>query len=190
MYQPSPTLTADRRQVLSLLVDMPCTRLATADWNLAQLHVRGLEGGDLAEVERHLLALDPMSRRARFGSAFADTSVVAYVSRIDLHRALLVGAFDGSSGIVGLAEAQPTSSSRRVEMAVSVHVPYRLKGLGRHLVVRAMNEAFSRGAEVAEFQFARDNRAIVGLIRALGGRFSAMCDHAEISSPNPPGCGA
>jgi hypothetical protein len=189
MYQSSPALAADCRQVSSLLVDVPRTRLPTADRDLAQLHVRSLEGGDLAEIERHLLALDFMSRRMRFGSAFADTSVVAYAFGIDLHRAVLVGAFDGSSGIVGLAEAQPTSSPHRVEMAVSVHMPYRLKRLGSHLVALAMNAAFARGAEVAEFRFARDNRAIVGLIRTLGGRFTATFDHAEIRSPTHTGCG-
>jgi ribosomal protein S18 acetylase RimI-like enzyme len=146
---------------------------------MAPLQVRALDDHDLPVIERHLLALDSLSRRARFGSAFADTSVVAYVRQIDLKRALLVGAVGRTDGLVGLAEAQPTTSPLRVEMAVSVHEQYRHCGLGGHLVSRTMNEAFSRGIEVAEFLFARDNQAIVGLIRAIGGHFTAL-DRAEI----------
>jgi ribosomal protein S18 acetylase RimI-like enzyme len=135
--------------------------------------IRALDDHDLPMIERHLLALDSLSRRARFGSAFADTSIVAYVRRIDLKRALLMGAVDRTDGIVGLAEAQPTTSPLRVEMAVSVHEQYRHCGLGGYLVSRTMSEAFSRGVEVADFLFARDNQAIVGLIRAVGGHYCA-----------------
>jgi ribosomal protein S18 acetylase RimI-like enzyme len=84
---------------------------------------------------------------------------------------------------VGLAEAQPSTSPGRVEMAVSVHLPYRRQGLGRHLVSLAMNRAVARGAEVAEFLFAPDNQAVIGLIRGLGGRFAATRDRAEIILP-------
>jgi ribosomal protein S18 acetylase RimI-like enzyme len=138
-----------------------------------------LNDRDLLEIERHLLGLDSISRRLRFGSAFADISVVAYVHRIDFTRALLVGAFDRTDGLVGLAEAQPTASPAEVEMAVSVHPPYRLLGFVSSLVTDATHKAFGQGAEVARFLFARDNRAIVGLVRAIGGHFTGL-NRAEI----------
>lgn len=165
------------------LTDIPSTRSIAVDGQASQLEIRTLDDLDLPEIERHLLALDIISRRSRFGSAFADTSVVAYVRLIDLKRALLVGAIDRTDGLVGLAEAQPTKSPSRVEMAVSVHMPYRLQGLGGYLVTRTMNDAFARGIEVAEFLLARDNQAIVGLVRAVGGHFIAL-DRAEIRAPN------
>jgi hypothetical protein len=56
------------------------------------LRVRLLNGEDMATIERHLLALDPVSRNTRFGSGFADSSMSNYVRRIDLRRAQLVGA--------------------------------------------------------------------------------------------------
>jgi hypothetical protein len=46
-----------------------------------------------------------------------------------------------------------------------------------------MNRAFARGTEVAEFLFAPDNQAVIGLIRGLGGRFAATRDRAEIILP-------
>jgi hypothetical protein len=183
MHQPLATRIANRHSASCRLMDLPSIRSIVTDRCAAQLQIRTLDDRDLPGIERHLLALDGISRRSRFGSAFADTSVVAYVRRIDLTRALLVGAFDRTDGLVGLAEAQPTTSPLQVEMAVSVHVPYRLRGLGGHLVTRTMNNAFAQGVEVAQFLFARDNQAIVGLVRAIGGRFTALgC--AEIWADN------
>ncbi|MFL5279750.1 MAG: GNAT family N-acetyltransferase, partial [Rhodopila sp.] len=55
----------------------------------------------------------------------------------------------------------------KVELAVSVRAGHRRRGLGRSLVGATVAAAFRRGAEVAEFLFAPDNRAVVALIRAL-----------------------
>jgi hypothetical protein len=181
MHRTPATLIANRDAARRPQMDIS-SRIVT-DFDVAQLLIRTLDDCDLPEIERHLLALDSISRRSRFGSAFADTSVVAYVRRIDLKRALLVGAIDRTDGLVGLAEAQPTTSPLQVEMAVSVHVPYRLRGLGRYIITRTMNDAFARGVEVAEFLFARDNQAIVGLVRSIGGHFTAL-DRAEIRAAN------
>jgi pimeloyl-ACP methyl ester carboxylesterase/ribosomal protein S18 acetylase RimI-like enzyme len=145
------------------------------------LSLRPLGCADLPEIERHLLAFGPMERHARFGTALADAAIVAYVRGVDLARALLIGAVDGPSGrIVGLAEAQPTGAPRRVEMAISVHAPYRRRGLGRQLITQAMTSAFSQGTEAAEFYFAPENRPMANLARALGARIAATLDRAEL----------
>jgi ribosomal protein S18 acetylase RimI-like enzyme len=151
------------------------------------LRVRPLGRADLPEVERHLLALGPADRRARFGLALGDAAVAAYARRIDPDRAVLVGAADGPGGrLVGLAEAQPTGAPGRVEMAVSVHAPHRRRGLGRRLVGAALAAAFeARGAEAAEFLFDPGNRPIAGLVRALGARIGATLDRAEVRRPGP-----
>jgi pimeloyl-ACP methyl ester carboxylesterase/ribosomal protein S18 acetylase RimI-like enzyme len=153
----------------------------------AALRLRRLGRHDLPEVERHLLALGPLDRHARFGSALGDAAVAAYARRIDPGRAVLVGAVDGPSGrLVGLAEAQPAAAPHRVEMAVSVHAPHRRRGLGRRLLGAAMAAAFEeRGAEAAEFLFAPGNRPIVGLVRALGARIGATMDRAEVRRAEP-----
>jgi GNAT superfamily N-acetyltransferase len=149
-------------------------------------NARRLDRRDLPEVERHLLALEPADRRARFGSAFSDAAVLAYVRSLDLARGVLVGAVDEASGrILGLAEAHPGPSAGWVEVAVSVQAPHRRCGLGRGLVSAALAGAFERGAEAAEFLFAPGNRPIAGLVRALGARIDATLDRAEIRPPQP-----
>jgi ribosomal protein S18 acetylase RimI-like enzyme len=152
-------------------------RQHTAD----SLLVRVLNRGDLPGIERHLLTLDSASRHTRFGSAFADSSVSAYVRQIDVRRALLIGAVDGADDrIVGLAEAQPTTCIDRVEMAVSVDLPYRRKGIGRCLMIMAMTRALCRGTAIAEFFVEQDNWAAVGLIKSLGGRFGVRLGRVEV----------
>jgi ribosomal protein S18 acetylase RimI-like enzyme len=181
MRQPLMTGSVDWGLEPCRLVDIPSTCGGAGNRELVELQIRTLDDHDLPEIERHMLALDSISRRSRFGSAFGDTSVLAYVRRIDLTRALLVGAADPTGRIVGLAEAQPTTLPEQVEMAVSIHAAYRLRGLGGHLVNWAMKSAFARGAVVAQFLFARDNQAIVGLIRAIGGQFTGL-DRAQMVS--------
>ncbi len=150
------------------------------DWPVT-LHLRRLDWRDLREVERHLLALEPAARLARFGAVRGDAAIAAYAWRIDPARAVLIGAVNGASGrIVGLAEAQPTAAPRRVEMAVSVLRPHRCRGLGRQLATAALVVAFARGAEVAECFFDPSNGPIVGLVRALRARIDATQDRAEL----------
>jgi pimeloyl-ACP methyl ester carboxylesterase len=135
------------------------------------VRLRPLGAGDLPDIEDHLLALDPIDRCRRFGSAMGDFAVAAYARGIDPARAVLFGAVDEPSGrILGLAEAQPGTAPGQVEVAVSVHVEHRCRGLGRSLTRAAVAAAFARGAEVAEFLFAADNRAITAIVRALGAR--------------------
>ena len=160
--------------------------LAVSEWELRKAPHQdagyGLLGaGDLAELERHLVGLDPMDRHARFGSALSDSAVAAYVRRIDPARAVLFGALDDDGCILGIGEAQPTLAPRRVELAVSVHAPYRRHGLGRRLVEAAMTAAFARGADAAELHFDRGNIPMIGLVRSFGVRIvlGGMC-RAEI----------
>jgi GNAT superfamily N-acetyltransferase len=83
--------------------------------------------------------------------------------------------------MVGLAEAQPAVAAPGwVEIAVSVHPPYRRRGLGRRLVAATVAIAFERGAEVAEFFFDPDNRPIIALVLSLGARIDTPRDRAEM----------
>jgi ribosomal protein S18 acetylase RimI-like enzyme len=136
--------------------------------------IRRLGRRDLPEVERHLLALGPADRRARFLSSADDGAIARYVARLDPGRSVLVGAADPDGRVVGLAEAHPVlDTPRAVEVAVSVHPHHRREGLGRRLVTRAASLAFAEGAEAALFLFAPENRAVAGLAASLGARFPA-----------------
>ena len=136
--------------------------------------IRRLGRRDLPEVERHLLALGPADRRARFLSSADDGAIARYVARLDPDRAVLVGAAGPDGRLVGIAEAHPVvDAPRTVEAAVSVHPCHRREGRGRRLVARALSLAFAEGAEAAVFLFAPENRAVAGLARSLGARFPA-----------------
>jgi hypothetical protein len=105
---------------------------------IAELHIRQLGANDLPAVERHLLALGPADRRARFLTYGPDKMIAAYVRRIDPSSTVLVGAFDQSGRMVGLAEAHPAEPPDAVEIAVSIDLAFRRRGLGHGLVARAL----------------------------------------------------
>ena len=133
--------------------------------------LRQLAAADLQAVERHLLELRFADRRTRFRAAIADTVIATYVRQMDPARSVLVGVIEASTGrIVGLAEAHRGEAARTVEIAISVDERYQRQGLGQRLVSYAVALAFENGAEIAEFEFDPDNRALIGLVRRLGAR--------------------
>ena len=147
----------------------------------AEMRIRPLGPGDLADVERHLLSLDIRDRNARFGGAVSDEGISRYVRRTDFSRTVLVGAIEPGDGrIIGLGEAQPTDRPGVMELAVTVDRAYRRRELGQHLLKQLLTLAFIHGAEIAEFIFDPGNGAIAGLIRTLGVRVDPTLDRAEI----------
>ena len=143
--------------------------------------MRPLDAGDLPDIGRHYLALGLADRRARFGAPPSDASILAYVRQLDPARAILVGAFlMGDTDLGGVVEAQPTSSPDRVEIAISVHPCLRRRGVGLGLVRTALALAFESGFVAAEFFFAPDNRAMIGLARKLGASLGPEPGFAEI----------
>jgi hypothetical protein len=146
----------------------------------AGLQVRRLGAADLPAVEQHLLGLSAQDRRARFLVDVPDAVIAAYARGLDPAVAILVGAFNRDGRMVALAEAHPADPPHIVEVAVSIDAPLRCCKLGQRLVVRALALASDRGAQSAEFIFAPQNRALAGLVLALGGRIDAP-GHAAIA---------
>jgi hypothetical protein len=85
--------------------------------------VRQLTTYDLVEVEHHLLSLGLPDRRARFGGNRGDEVIRAYVRQLDPFRVILVGAFDPSSRLVGVAEAHQANIT--AEIGVSIEAEFR-----------------------------------------------------------------
>ena len=143
--------------------------------------MRQLGVADVPAIEEHLLKLAPLDRRARFLSHTTDEVISDYVRRLDPFRGVLIGAFDCGERIVGLAEARPTVGTRKAEAGVTVDVAFRRRGLGRQLVARALGLAFlALGVKSVEFNFMPGNRALVCLVRSLGGRIGPTFDYASI----------
>jgi GNAT superfamily N-acetyltransferase len=144
------------------------------------LQVRRLRAEDLGAMERHLLELAPSDRRSRFLYRPDDRAINAYVRGLDPSKVILIGAFDTSERLVGLAEAHPAAATCTVEIAITIAAEWRRCGLGAHLVARSVKLAFAQGARSAQFNFASDNAAVVRLARALGGRTGIAPGQAEI----------
>jgi len=176
------TMMLDRRPGIRLPSEPAGSAMpgASSEPGHAGLRVRRLDATDLPAVERHLLGLGPSDRRARFFGNRTDATIAAYARGLDPSAAILIGALDAGGRLVGLAEAHPTDTPHIVEIAVSVDPPLRRRGLGQRLVAGALAVAFARGAESAEFVFASDNRALIGLVRALGGRMGPSLGRASI----------
>jgi ribosomal protein S18 acetylase RimI-like enzyme len=139
----------------------------------AALRMRQLGARDLPAVERHLVALGPSDRRARFLGTPADGEIAGYVRQLNPSDVALIGAFDDRECMVGLAEAHPINPPGTVEVAVSVDPPFRRRGHGRRLVARALALASGRGARSATFVFDPQNHALANLVQALGGTIAS-----------------
>ena len=130
----------------------------------AVLHVQQLGDGDLPAIERHLLRLGPLDRRARFLSSPADEVIRVYTRQLDPLRVILVGAVDLSKRLVGLAEAHLADTV--AEVGVSIDVAFRRHGLARSLVSGVLALVFGRSVQSAEFVFSPDNPAIAVWFRS------------------------
>jgi ribosomal protein S18 acetylase RimI-like enzyme len=144
------------------------------------LYVRQLRTNDTRAIEQHFLALPKPDRQARFHGILSDDAISAYARRFDAFSMILVGAFDCTKRLVGLAEAVPTDAGRKVEVGLSVDPAFRRRGLGQRLVARALIAAFAHGAQLAECTFAPDNRPVISIVQALGGRFGPKLGYASI----------
>jgi GNAT superfamily N-acetyltransferase len=133
---------------------------------------RHLGNDDRPVLLRHLLALPPECRHARFGCARTDADLVAFSASLDLTGGILgVGAFVGSEDAVSVALALDCGQGT-VEIAVETLPRWRRRGLGAAVCRAACAAAAARGATRAVFEFEPANFAIRALIYALGGSIS------------------
>jgi hypothetical protein len=99
----------------------------------------------------------PLDRRDCLFRHTGDEVISAYLRRLDPLCLVLIGAFDFSEGLVGLAEARPIAGMEYVEIG------YRWRGLSAarpwgYLIARAL---YSHSACGREFNFRPSNLALV-----------------------------
>ena len=130
-----------------------------------------LDSRHRAAVTAHLLALGPRDRADRFTVAADDAYVKRYADGIGYARDILLGVLRGRK-LVGVAHAAVHVERGELvtEVGVSVDADARKLGIGRQLLLGAMDAA--RRFEVCRVDvlFRSGNRAMAALTRSIGGR--------------------
>jgi ribosomal protein S18 acetylase RimI-like enzyme len=122
-------------------------------------------------VTRHLLRLDPDSRRLRFGGLVGPGQIEAHGAGLDWQRAVIVGYLEAGE-LRGLGELLPIGGDggRAAELAVSVEPAWQNRGIGtellRRLIVAARNRLVGRLYMVCLM----DNRRVLRMARRFEGR--------------------
>lgn len=135
------------------------------------LVLRRLGDSDRPALLRHLLALHPECRHARFGSARSDAHLAAFSASLDLAGSILgIAAFVGSDAVAVALAAE--CGEGMIEVGVETLPFWRRRGLGAAVCRAACVAAAARGATRALFEFEPTNFAIRALVHTLGGSVS------------------
>jgi GNAT superfamily N-acetyltransferase len=147
--------------------------------------VRKLWKSDAADYANHLLRLDPISRRSRFGGAVANAFV--------RHHA--VSAFDPSSVVYGFfnngvlrgaAELRPFGVGQ-AEAAFSIERSWQSHGVGTELLERALLAARNRGVKQLHITCLLENQRMQQLAQKFDAemRRDFDCVIGELEAPYP-----
>lgn len=160
------------------------------------LPVRSLGPRHRDRVLQHLLALGDEDRHLRFGHVAGDEQLRQYVAHLDFGRDELFGIFDGRLQLVAMAHlalahaaaghpASPSDAPTGAEFGVSVLPHQRGRGLGGRLFEHAVMHARNTGARSLTIHLARDNQAMLAIVRRSGAvvRFEGADVVAELPLP-------
>jgi GNAT superfamily N-acetyltransferase len=114
------------------------------------LPIQMLEAADAGRIEDHLLRLAPADRSLRFAAGLVvDETIRRYVRGIRFGTDAVLGVFDASAELVAFAHGcvYKVGERARVEVAFSVDVEWRGRGLGTALMAQARSFAESIGAD-------------------------------------------
>jgi RimJ/RimL family protein N-acetyltransferase len=121
------------------------------------------------QLQKHLIRLDPDSRRLRFGASVRDEYVMRFVEGIDWSSSIHLGYFSGDR-LCGAAHLvwHDLSYPPGVEYAVSVEVPHQGVGVGSELTRRAVTIARNRGLRELYMICLRENARMRHVARKVG----------------------
>jgi GNAT superfamily N-acetyltransferase len=132
--------------------------------------VRTLGERHRQRAQQHLLALGDADRQRRFGHLASDERIQNYVAQIDFQRDEVFGVFDRRLQLVALAHLAFDIDS--AEFGVSVLAHKRGLGLGGRLFEHAVMHARNRGVNTLLIHMARDNTAMLAIVRKAGAQCS------------------
>jgi ribosomal protein S18 acetylase RimI-like enzyme len=134
--------------------------------------IRRLGSRHRKRVLEHLLALDGADRSLRFGHLASDERILHYVGQLDFERDELFGIFDRRLRLVAMAHlafiAGEPPAAGISEFGVSVLTRQRGRGLGSRLFEHSVMHARNRGMSKMLIHLARDNAAMLGIVRRAG----------------------
>jgi ribosomal protein S18 acetylase RimI-like enzyme len=147
--------------------------------------VRTLGERHRQRVGEHLLALDDADRQLRFGHLASDERIASYVAQLDFDRDELFGVFDRQLALVALAHLAFDAARATSEFGVSVSPRVRGRGLGSQLFEHAVTHARNRGVHTMLIHLARDNDAMMNIVRKAGAavNFEGGDGLAELALP-------
>jgi GNAT superfamily N-acetyltransferase len=138
----------------------------------AWVPIRNLSPHHAPRIGDHLLALNERDRLLRFGFLATDDQIRGYVDHIDFERDLVFGIFDRRLQALAMAHLAFEPAGDRpgtvVEFGVSVSERARGRGYGARLFDHAVTHARNRGAKTMMVHIARDNSAMLGIVRRAG----------------------
>jgi GNAT superfamily N-acetyltransferase len=136
------------------------------------LPIRSLVDRHRSRVLTHLLALNDHDRHLRFGHAASNEQIERYVDQLDFVRDEVFGIFDARLRLVAMSHLAFAEDHRSAEFGVSVHPRVRGRGVGSRLFEHAVTHARNRGARTMAIYLARENSAMLSIVRNSGATVS------------------
>ena len=152
----------------------------------ASPEVRPLAATDAEQVIAHLTALADQDRVLRFGYQVSDEGLRSYVRQIDFDHDVVFGIAGEAGDLVGVAHlAYPTQDDGSAEFGVSVTPQARGRGLGALLFEHAVAHARHKHVGKLLIHIARDNAAMLAIVRRAGASVSFEGSDALATVPLP-----
>lgn len=145
---------------------------------------RQLRPSEQAVYLQHLRRLDRQTHRQRFNRAMSDTGLAEHVERAFATPGMIIVGWFRRGVLRGAAEIavfrrHSESGAALAEAAFTVEPAYRRRGVGKQLLRRAALIARNRNARTLLVSTTWNNRAMLGLARGFGVRFTAGETEAE-----------
>jgi GNAT superfamily N-acetyltransferase len=152
--------------------------------------IRKLWIGETDKYREHLLRLDAVSRRSRFGGGVSDAFICNYADLSTSLDALVHGCFiDGV--LRGAGELRPLGRNvpQQAEAALSVEKPWQSHGVGSALLARTLLAARNRGFRLLHMVCLAENQRMQQLARKFDAElsfdFGSVVGEVESSRPTP-----
>ncbi|MEW5423749.1 N-acetyltransferase family protein [Amorphus sp. 3PC139-8] len=149
---------------------------------------RRLRRSDEDAYRAHLLRLDPVTRRGRFGLAVSDHFIAGYATTTATSDAVLDGYFE--DGVLrGVAELHPLTGQdiATAEAAFSVEADWQGRGIGSTLMERILSAACARNIERVIVTCQASNRTMRRLATAFSAKLEILGDEVvgQMATPRP-----